>query len=120
MHEYRAKALRNQHELCQFLHQMLEAGKFIPAETEQSIQDRRSFITRGLRMIHQFSVDMEKFPFMRDHVGRDWQQENNRAAAASQPSNSEPVTVSTDLKAAIDDFERCHWNRRVAKDDFEY
>ena len=121
----RRETVHAQYELCSFLGRILEEGGFLPTEAEQWRQDRRFLSTNGLQDLHEWATKMGYYPFAGDDQFRD--RAGRGGGLATQQDSGRDDTARTDaarrkadaLKNAKEVFGMCHWNRRVARDDFE-
>lgn len=114
LQEERKRTLAQYFELGHLLRKQLEESNLLPRPNDQMIADRRSF---GWHVKHMYKrTNLERYPFVDEFVTKDWEK---REQGARQAENATP-TVSTSLASAINGYEVSHWNRMIARDDFEH
>lgn len=118
MQAVRMKTLEKQYELANMICAMLNESNVLSA-TEQWTQDRRALHTPDLREIHLEANDMSRFPKVLKFVTEDMISRSDSDRSDWSQGGSEALPSRQEkLQNAMNDFERCHWNRLVAKNEF--
>lgn len=116
----RADIMRNHFGLSQLLTRILQDSNLVGHEKAQWVDDRRALRSQGLRGIHQWATGIWRHPFAQDHVFQDWRDRDaQHTAEHGREIHNTQAPNMDDIGSDIDEFELCHWNRRVARDAFE-
>ena len=102
--------------LCNTFVQILEKAGFLGSTQEEWVQDRNFLPSWNFKDLHSFAVKANEKPFLRDHLKKNW----NAARQSRDDSSIDEESPNRELDDAIDEFELCFWNRRVAEDDFKH
>ena len=117
MQEVHERLTSKQYELSDMFCAMLEASNMF-SPIERWVQDRRNLPTQDLRDIHwrtNFRADFP--PAVKKHVEDDHRVHDYNIRRGN--ANITQIGTGDELNKAMDNFEMCHWNRLVARDDFE-
>lgn len=119
MREVRSNTLEGQYDLCNTLHSIFQEAGMRASDTEQWKHDRREIQGQTLRDLHRWATEVAKFPFAQDYVLQDWKTQDQRRNTIADTGDIQEEDSDDALSEAINEFEMCHWNRRIARDDFE-
>lgn len=110
----RKQTLEKQYELSNLLCGMLDQASMLFA-TEQWTQDREAFHTPDLRDLHLEANNLLRLP----GVHKAGVREMERVAGTADHGQSRVSKADDDKWSRVrNDFDRAHWNRLVARDEF--
>ena len=120
--QVRLRTIQNQYELANLLHEsFVNAGLIDTLEQWQA--DRRGLQPLDLRGLH-WRANLERAPqYLQDHVDRVWDR-HDRCVSPNDDNDhdekEEGPRAGRKLVKAMDEFERCMWNRAIARDEFDH
>jgi hypothetical protein len=111
--QVRKSITKAHYELANRLCSILEPVGLVQLAKRQWGNDRSSLWPEILRWTHRMATSQH--PFVARYIEEEWQ-ENDEAYRLGE---RKPYNDS-EIRSAIDEYEVCHWNRRVAEQDFLY
>ena len=99
-------------ELAQVLREYSRPKDSVDARAERGLSERRCFRWHTRHMYQP--TNLRNHPFAELFVERDWAKQDDESQSKSDDS------MRSSLKSAINAFELSHWNREVARDDFDH
>jgi hypothetical protein len=107
-----AKTDLHQFELSNMLCKVLEGSHLLLSPNEQWLADRRTLDHHFKHMYRR--VNLRRFKFAEDFVVNDWATNDDQ----SEGESSGELELDNEMVSAVNGFELYHWNRMVARDDF--